>query len=51
MERSCKLSGTVNGCNAERSGTPRTFEPERSNAYERIVENVQVHASKSKVIL
>jgi predicted ABC-class ATPase len=31
-------SGTVNGCNAER---PRTFEPGRSNALERIVENVR----------
>jgi hypothetical protein len=34
-----------NGCNAEQSGT---LEPERSNALERKVENVHVHASKPK---
>ena len=41
----CKRSRTVNGCNTERLGT---FETGRSNALVRIVENVHVHASKTK---
>ena len=42
-ERSCKRSGTMNSCNAERSGT---LEPGRSNALERIVKNVLVQKRK-----
>ncbi len=43
------MSGTVNGCtmpnDQERLGI---FELERDNALKRIVENVRVHASKTK---
>jgi hypothetical protein len=46
MESLCKRSRTVNAYNVERSGT---FESERSNALERIVQNV--HASKTKEFL
>jgi hypothetical protein len=42
MER----SGALNGCNAKR---PRTFKPERSNALERIVENVYVSKLKDQL--
>jgi hypothetical protein len=40
-----KRSGTVNGCKIERLGT---FQPERSNAFERMVENIRVHVLKLK---
>jgi hypothetical protein len=46
MVRDGERSGTLNG--HERQGT---FEPERSNALERIAESVYVHASKTKELL
>ncbi len=45
MQSSTKRSGMMNGFNAERIVT---FDPEDSSAFERIVENVNVHVSKTK---
>jgi hypothetical protein len=48
MGRLCKRSGTMNGCNAGRSGMSKNVRTGRTNVLERIVENVHVHVSKMK---